>query len=550
MNNSLGVILNRLSIGFLFAVIYQIVVATATSILSIPLTGNISDLFLGLEKADSEGAIIIAWWIISTIIITTIALLIVKNKKYFSPYRNEKDIHIPPKLSVVTAIVIGSIISFMFFLMDLAIGFFIGTNATADVQAIYEAAMAGNFTPLYLSILFSIATGFIIVGVSSKTSKVSELTNEFGVARITNLSRLVSKKTENRVSIADTIGSRPGELIYIGDQKVDEVRIDLIEYDKDNFNEIKDASIEACMESKNKTNVSWVNVVGIHDPNTVKKFGEKFEIHPLHQANIMNTELRPSIEISDNYILVMLKMPHFNDKTGKIDLEQISLVLSERHILTFQEVDQDFFDNIRKRLRDNIGTIRTLPTDYLAYSLLDAVIDSYFLVLEKISDISENLEDELVSNPSSDTLHTLRFLKRQMVTLRKSIWPAREVLDNLQRSSSPLIHTETKTFLRDTYNHAVQIIDTTEGLRDLIGGMLDTYLSSLSNRMNEVMKTLTVIASIFIPITFIAGIYGTNFEYIPELQWHGSYFVMLGVMVVIVVIMLGWFKKRRWILND
>lgn len=522
-------------------------VATATSILSLPLTGNISDLFLGLEKADSEGALIITWWIISTIIITIIALLIVKNKKYFSPYRNEKDIHIPPKLSIVTVIIIGSIISFMLFLMDLATGFFIGTSATADVQALYESAIAGNFTPLYLSILFSIATGFIIVGVSSKTSRVSEIASEFGVGHITNLSRLVSKKTENRISIADTIGSRPGELIHIGDQKVEEVRIDLFEYDKDHFNELKNTSIETCLESKAKTNVSWINITGIHDPDTVKKFGDEFEVLPLHQANVMNTELRPSVEITENYILLMLKMPHFNEQTGKIDLEQISLILAQNHILTFQEIEQDFFDKIRQRLRENIGTIRTLPTDYLAYALLDAVIDSYFLVLEKISDISENLEDELVSNPNSDTLHTLRFLKRQMITLRKSIWPAREVLDTLQRSTSPLIHSDTKTFLRDTYNHTVQIIDTTEGLRDLIGGMLDTYLSSLSNRMNEVMKTLTVIASIFIPITFIAGIYGTNFEYIPELQWRGSYFVMLGAMTITAIAMLGWFKKRKWI---
>ena len=202
---------------------------------------------------------------------------------------------------------------------------------------------------------------------------------------------------------------------------------------------------------------------------------------------------------------------------------------------------------IRERIRDGLGSIRKLGTDYLAYALVDAIIDSYFLVLEKISDLTENLEDELMANPSPATLHTLQFLKRQMIVLRKSVWPSREVLDNLQRTHNLLVHDETKTYLRDTYNHVVQVIDTIEGLRDVVGGLVDTYLSSVSNKMNEVMKTLTIIASIFIPITFIAGIYGTNFDYIPELQWEGSYFVMLFGMTTIVVTMLVWFKKRKWI---
>lgn len=347
--------------------------------------------------------------------------------------------------------------------------------------------------------------------------------------------------------MTDTIGLRPGELVHIGEKKVEHVKIDLIEYDDKNFMEIKDATIEKCLESKNKPNVSWINIIGIHEAQTIETFGNAFNVHALHQANIMNTELRPSIDISEDYIFLMLKMPHFDEQSGKIEMEQISFIISKNHLLSFQEVEEDFFDQIRKRLRENIGKIRTLQTDYLGYVLLDAVIDSYFLVLEKISDISENLEDELMTNPSTTTLHTLQFLKRQMILLRKSIWPAREVLDNLQRDSTSLIHHETKTYIRDVYNHAVQVIDTTEGLRDVVGSLVDTYLSSVSNRMNEVMKTLTVIASIFIPITFIASIYGTNFDYIPELQWHGSYFVMLGGIAIIALLMIFWFKKKKWI---
>ena len=223
------------------------------------------------------------------------------------------------------------------------------------------------------------------------------------------------------------------------------------------------------------------------------------------------------------------------------------MIFAKNHIITFQEIKEDFFEQIRKRLRENTGTIRKLGTDYLAYSLLDAIIDSYFLVLEKISDISENLEDELMQNPSQSTLHVLQMLKRQMIMLRKSMWSAREVIDTLQRNHTTLIHEETKTYLKDTYNHTVQVIDTIEGLRDVVGGLLDTYLSSVSNRMNEVMKTLTIIASIFIPITFIAGIYGTNFSYVLELEWEDSYFAMLGVMMVIVIVMIAWFKKKQWL---
>jgi len=542
LRHEIGVIVNRLIYGFTFAFVYQIIVAIATSILSIPLSGNISDLFLGIEKADEEGMILIVWWIISTIIITIISLVIIKNRKYFSPFRNEKNIEIPPNITPLTAIIVGAIISFTFFLMDTLIGSFVSTSTT-DVEAIYQAALDGNFAPLYLSIIFSIITGFTIVGVVSKTSKVAEITR---VNELTRLSKLIKKNSEKSKTLADTVGLRPGELVHIGEKKVEEVRIDLLEYDQDNILESKDTTIEECLESKVKSNVSWVNIIGIHDANVIKKIGDAFGLHALHQANIMNTELRPTIEISDNYIFLLLKMPHFNEDKGRVELEQISLIIAQHHLITFQEIEKDFFENIRKRLRDNVGTIRKKPSDYLGYALLDALIDSYFLVLEKISDISENLEEELLSNPTPNTLQALQVLKRQMILLRRSVWPSREVLDNLQRSQTALIHEETKTYLRDSYNHLVQVIDTIEGLRDVVGGMLDTYLSSVSNKMNEVMKTLTIIASIFIPITFIAGIYGTNFEHIPELSWEGSYFVMLGGMAIISGMMLAWFKKKHW----
>ena len=486
------------------------------------------------------------WWIVSTIIITFVALLIVRYKKYFSPYKEEKNIEIPPRITALTAVIIGAIISFLFFLLDTIIGLAVSPSSVTDVSAIYQSAVTGDFVPLTVSVIFSIIAGFIIVGVTSKTSKVKEITKDFGISSITDLTRFISTTKTHKTSIIDTIGQRPGALIHVGEKKVDKVRIDLIEYDHDSINELQDTTTELCLESKDKSNVSWVNVIGIHDAQIIKSFGDAFGIHSLHQSNIMNTALRPSIEIFDDYILIMLKMPHYDVTTGKLDLEQVSLILAENHLLTFQETEADFFDEIRKRLRNNTGSIRKQKSDYLAYSIIDAIVDSYFLVLEKIGDITENLEDELMQNPTPETMQTIQILKRRMISLRKAIWPGREIINSLERDSTNLISENTRTYLRDVYNHTIQVTDSIEGLRDVIGGMLDTYLSSVSNRMNEVMKTLTIIASIFIPITFIAGIYGTNFSYVPELAWEGSYFVMLGVMGIIVLIMVSYFKKKRW----
>lgn len=548
MKAQIGIVVNRLVLGFVFAFVYQIFVVVATSLLSLPLTGNIQDLISGFENIDShQGPLLIAWWIISTIIITGISIVIIRYRRYISPYKEEKNIEIPPKITVVTAIIIGAIMSFLFFLLDVIIGAVVKAGSKTDVQAIYQAAVSGDFLPLSVSIIFSIIAGFVIIGVVSKTSRVSEFTKEIGLNDFSRFTQIINKNKSTYTTIADTVGLRPGELIHVGEKKVDKIQIDLFEYDGDNIFENKDASIKDCLESKNKPNVSWINVVGIHDAKIIEQFGTEFGLHSLHQANIMNTELRPLIEISEDYIHIMLKMPHFNQEKGKIELEQISFIIAENHLVTFQEIKEDFFEKIRIRLRENVGTIRKRKTDYLTYTLLDAVIDSYFVVLEQIGEITENLEEELMANPGPNTLQTLQLLKRQMILLRKSMWPAREVIDSLQRSNSVLIADETKTYLRDTYNHIVQIIDTIEGLRDVVGGMKDTYLSSVSNRMNEIMKTLTIIASIFIPITFIAGVYGTNFEYIPELTWDGSYFVMISAMVIIVIIMIMWFRKKQWL---
>jgi len=542
-----GIILNRLVLGFLFAFVYQIFVGVATSLLSLPLTGNIQDLISGIEQINSnQGVWFIAWWIISTIIITTIAILIVKNKKYLYPYKQEKDLDIPHKITALTAIIIGAIISFMFFLIDLVIGSVVKINTSTDVQAIYSAALDGDFGPLLISLIFSIFAGFVIVGVVSKTSQVSEITREMKIIHISNITKLLNKKPGDAKTTSDTVGMHPGALVHVGEKYVDKVTFDQIEYDVKEFSRNSKNSIEECLTTQEESKVTWTNIIGLHESEVIHKIGEHYSIHPLVQSDIMNTELRPKIENHENYLHIILKLPHILSK-NELFMEQISIIVGKNYVLTFQETEDDIFDPIRERLQNSSGKIREKKGDYLTYALADAIIDYYYVVMEKIGTLSEEIEEELVTNPTPKTLTTIHSLKGEMMVLRKSIWPTREVIDRFDRMESKIIQESTKPYLHDVYNHTVQVMDNIEGLKEMIGGMLDTYLSSIGNKMNEVMKTLTIIASIFIPITFIAGIYGTNFSYLPELEWEGSYFVMLGGMSTIVLIMLLWFRNKKWV---
>ncbi|HUU48841.1 MAG TPA: magnesium/cobalt transporter CorA [Nitrosopumilaceae archaeon] len=547
MKEHIGVILNRLVLGFVFAFVYQIFVVVATSLLSLPLTGHVQDLISGIEQIHSDNGIwFIAWWIISTIIITAIAILIVKNKKYLYPYKQEKDIDIPQKITALTTIVVGAIISFLFFLIDLIIGSIVEINKSTDVQAIYQSALNGDIGPLSISLIFSIIAGFILVGVISKMAKVTSITHDIDFIHISNITKLLNKKPGDSKTSSDTVGLHPGALVHVGEKLVDEVTFDQIEYDKTRFSRHTKETIEECLIADDESTVTWTNIIGLHDANVIHKIGDHYSIHGLVQSDIMNTELRPKIENHDDYLQIILKLPHILSE-NELFMEQISFIVGKNYVLSFQETKDDIFDPIRERLEKSVGKIRERQSDYLAYALVDAIIDYYYVVMEKIGLQTEDLEEELMHNPTPKTLQIIHTLKQEMVTLRKAIWPTREVIDRFDRMESEIIQESTRTYLHDVYNHTVQVMDNIEGLREMIGGMLDTYLSSIGNKMNEVMKTLTIIASIFIPITFIAGVYGTNFSYVPELQWEGSYFVMLGVMTIIVFIMLLWFRNKKWV---
>lgn len=343
------------------------------------------------------------------------------------------------------------------------------------------------------------------------------------------------------------IGLPPGTLIHIGEKKIETAKISIIDYDVDQFEEKEAKSVEECFPFKDKFTVTWININGIHDVEIIEKIGNHFNIHPLILEDIVHTGQRPKMEDLEEYIYIVLNMFFFNENEHQINAEQVSLILGPKFVISFQEKEGDVFDSIRDRIRNNKGRIKKMGSDYLAYALLDAIVDNYFLILEKIGENIEDVEEELVANPTPETLQIIHNLKREMIFLRKSVWPLREVVNSLERAESPLISPSTTPYLRDVYDHTIQVIDTIETFRDMVSGMLDIYLSSVSNRMNEVMKVLTIIATIFIPLTFIAGNYGMNFEYMPELGWRWSYLMYWIIILSIAVLMFIYFRRKRWL---
>ena len=339
----------------------------------------------------------------------------------------------------------------------------------------------------------------------------------------------------------------PGTLVHIGERKAETVRITLIDYDEQNFEERQVSSIEECFPFKQTPTVTWINIDGIHDVSIIEKLGKEFELHPLILEDILNTTQRPKFEDFEKYIFIVLKMLSYADKKNGVKAEQVSLILGANFVISFQEIVGDVFDEVRDRLRNAKGRIRKMGADYLAYSLIDAVVDNYFAILEKLGEDIESMEEELVAEPTGKTLQQIHNLKREMIALRKSIWPLRELISSLQRSGTLLINETTNVYLRDVYDHTIQVIDTVESFRDMVSGMLDIYLSSISNRMNAVMKVLTIIATIFIPLTFIAGIYGMNFKYMPELEWRWAYPIVWLVMTVVAIVMLVYFRRKKWL---
>jgi magnesium transporter len=342
-------------------------------------------------------------------------------------------------------------------------------------------------------------------------------------------------------------GLPPGTLVHIGEKKTDKVRIRLITYNESDFQDTEGLVASGASSSKDPKTVTWLDIGGIHHLDVIEAVGKSYGLHPLLLEDIVNTDQRPKLDDYGAHLFLVLKMLYPEEGGKLVRAEQVSLVAGPDFVLSFQENGIDVFGPIRERLRTGKGRIRSLGADYLLYSLIDAIVDNYFTVLELLGERIERLEDELVADCRRETLHTIHAVKRELLFLRRSVWPLREVISGLARGESSLIQPGTHMYLRDVYDHTIQVIDTIEAYRDMTASMLDIYLSSMSNQITAVMKVLTIITTIFMPLSFIAGVYGMNFEHMPELNWRWGYPFALGVMAALGIGMLSYFKKKKWL---
>ena len=343
-------------------------------------------------------------------------------------------------------------------------------------------------------------------------------------------------------------GLPPGSLVHIGEKLSETTKITLIDYNGDYLAEKNIQNVDELFAVKDKPTVSWIHIDGIHDTRVLEQLGAVFGLHPLILEDILNTDQRPKMEDLGDYIFIVLKrFCNICDQNNDITSEQSSVILGPNYVISLQEKEEDILNPIRDRIRTGKGRIRKAGADYLAYSIIDIILDSYFSILETLGEKIDLEEVALLSNPTGRTLQAIQHLKRDMIFLRKSVWPLRETISALERSESPLIQESTGIYLKDIYDHAIQVLDTVETYRDMLSGMIDIYLSSLSNRMNQVMKVLTVIATIFMPMTFLTGVYGMNFKHFPELEWRWGYLLFWTVNLAITVVMLILFKRKKWL---
>ena len=343
---------------------------------------------------------------------------------------------------------------------------------------------------------------------------------------------------------SQNIGAPPGTLFYNGEVRNEPIKITLIEFNETEYFEDEYYDIEDCISHVKPNMIKWINVGGIHKPELVEQIGKIYNIHPLTLEDIVHIDQRPKFEDYEHYVIAMMKMISYS---SQVDSEQLAIILLENTVISFQEPHGgDAFDIIRNRLRTAKGRVRKLGADYLAYALMDAVVDCYFTCIEKIGDKVEEIEEDIINDSDKKSLLELYHLKREMIYLRKQVWPLRDMINNMIRSETQLINSSTDIYLRDLSDHVTRIIDTVETYRDLLSGIMDIYLSTNANKMNEVMKVLTIMSSIFIPVTFIVGVYGMNFENMPELKSQNGYYVVWGIMLSVIGGLLFYFKKKKW----
>lgn len=335
--------------------------------------------------------------------------------------------------------------------------------------------------------------------------------------------------------------------MHTGPAKEEKIRITLIDYDQDSLKIKDNVSLDECLDSMVKPNPTWINISGIHDIQMVEKIGRRLGLHPLLLEDVLNSGQRSKVDDYKDALYIVFRKLGMEENAVEIEDQQVSIVLGSSYLITFLESDSDIFKPILERLKVKNSRMRTRGSDYLAYALADCLVDHYFITLEKMDNKIELLEGSLVDHPASDTLKEIQNLKRQVSHLRKAIWPTREVVSKLIRMDSPLIKESTKIYLQDVYDHVIQAIDTVENFRDITAGMVELYISNINFKMNEVMKILTVMATIFVPLTFITSLYGMNFKHMPELDWEWGYYFLLFVMGGISIGMWRFFKNKGWV---
>ncbi len=344
-----------------------------------------------------------------------------------------------------------------------------------------------------------------------------------------------------------TRGLAPGSVVHIGAERAHAVHLSVVQYDEGGIEERPLSGVDEAIALKDAPGTKWITIDGVHDPAIIEEIGKGYGIHSLVQEDVANTTQRPKCEPFDAYLYLVLPMLSFDAASQAIRAEQVSIIAGKGWLLCFLEDPGDVFEPVRLRLRAGRGRIRTAGSDYLAFTLIDVIVDGYFAVLESLGTLVEELEEDVLDDPDQETQQRILRLRRELVFMRRAAWPVRELVSQVERSESPLVDEATRPFFRDTYDHAVQVLDIVESMRDLVGGLMDLYMSSLSNRMNEVMKFLTIVGTIFIPLTFVAGIYGMNFDYMPELRLPYAYPLALLGMLAIALALLGYFKHRKWI---
>ena len=342
------------------------------------------------------------------------------------------------------------------------------------------------------------------------------------------------------------LNQAPGTVTYVGRKEQVETLLEVIDYNTEHFERFTSKKTEDAFSFQEESHVTWINIDGLSNTAEIEKVGKYYELHPLIIEDIVNTNQRPKIDEYQDYFYIVAKMLYFKED-GSLENEHISIVLGSNYVLTFQEAGGDVFDGVRERLSKAKGRIRSRGADYLVFALLDAIVDNYFVVVEELSDKIESMEEQLLSaQPNDETTFEIQELKRTMLRIRRAVFPLREVVSRFEKADH-LVQVQTLNYIQDLHDHMVQVIENIEIYREMTWGLMDMYMTTISNKMNEVMKVLTIMASIFIPLTFLAGIYGMNFTYMPELEWRYGYFVLLGLMFILLMAMLLYFKKKGWL---